>query len=103
DNPKYINSPETTVYHKSRVLFGLHHARQEIRRQGEAILVEGYTDVISLSQAGVGHVVASSGTALTREQIEAIRQYCDRIVLIYDADAAGSSAAVRGIDLILEQ
>jgi len=103
DHPKYINSPETAVYHKGRVLYGLHHARQDIRRHGEAILVEGYTDVISLSQAGVGHVVASSGTALTREQIDAIRQYCDRIVLIYDADVAGASAAIRGIDLILEQ
>ncbi len=103
DNPKYINSPETSVYHKSQALYGLYHARQDIRRQGEAILVEGYTDVISLAQAGVGHVVASSGTALTTDQIEAIRKYCDRIVLIYDADNAGAAAAARGIDLILEK
>ena len=103
DQPKYINSPETAVYHKSRALYGLYHARQDIRRQGEAILVEGYTDVISLAQSGVGHVVASSGTALTGEQIDALRRYCDRIVLIYDADDAGASAAVRGIDLVLEK
>lgn len=103
DQPKYINSPETIVYHKSHVLYGLFQARQDIRRQGEAILVEGYTDVISLAQAGVGHVVASSGTALTVEQIDAIKKYCDRVILIYDADTAGAAAAVRGIDLILER
>ncbi len=101
DQPKYINSPETRVYHKSRVLYGLYQARQEIRRAEEVYLVEGYTDVVSLHQVGVANVVASSGTALTQEQIGLLHRYCKRIVLLFDADSAGATAAVRGIDLIL--
>ncbi len=102
DQPKYINSPETLVYHKSRVLYGLYQARQEIRRNEEVYLVEGYTDVVALNQAGVENVVASSGTALTREQIELLQRYCKQVILLFDSDSAGATAAVRGIDLILE-
>ncbi len=102
DEPKYINSPETPVYNKSRVLYGLYHAKNAIRSQEEAILVEGYTDVISLYQAGVKHVVASSGTALTPDQVSALARYAKTIVLLYDADKAGLRAALRGIDLILK-
>lgn len=102
DEPKYINSPETAVYNKSRVLYGLYHAKNAIRSQEEAILVEGYTDVISLYQAGVKHVVASSGTALTTDQVAALARYAKTIVLLYDADKAGLRAALRGIDLILK-
>jgi len=102
DEPKYINSPETTVYSKGRVLYGLYHAKNAIRSREEAILVEGYTDVISLYQAGVQHVVASSGTALTPDQVAALGRYAKTIVLLYDADKAGLRAALRGIDLILK-
>ncbi len=103
DQPKYINSPETKVYHKSHVLYGLHQAKQAIRRAEEAILVEGYTDVMALHQAGAAHVVASSGTALTREQVKMLGRYAERLVLLYDADEAGANAALRAIDLILEE
>lgn len=102
DQPKYINSPETRVYHKSRVLYGLYHARQAIRRAEEVYLVEGYTDVIALHQAGVENAVASSGTALSADQIGLLSRYCKRIVLLFDADSAGATAAVRGIDLVLQ-
>ena len=102
DQPKYINSPETKVYHKSRVLYGLFQGKQAIRRAEEVILVEGYTDVISLHQAGVENVVASSGTALTPEQVKILGRYAKRVLLLYDADAAGATAAMRGIDLVLE-
>lgn len=101
DEPKYINSPETRVYNKSRVLYGLYHGKNAIRGKEEAVLVEGYTDVIALHQAGVEHVVASSGTALTEEQIGMIGRYAQRVILLYDADTAGLRAALRGIDLIL--
>ncbi|HEX7069271.1 MAG TPA: DNA primase, partial [Rhodothermales bacterium] len=100
--PKYINSPETAVYHKGRVLYGLFQARRAIREQGEVILVEGYTDVMSLHQAGVEHVVASSGTALTQDQVKLLGRYAQRVVLLYDADAAGESASVRGLERVLE-
>jgi DNA primase len=103
DQPKYINSPETSVYHKSQVLYGLSQARDEIRQRGEVILVEGYTDVITLHQAGVRHVVSSSGTALTSEQVKLISRYAKRVLVLYDADSAGANAAVRGLDIILEQ
>lgn len=103
DEPKYINSPETKVYNKSRILYGLYNAKNAIRAKEEAILVEGYTDVVSLNQAGVEHVIASSGTALTRDQIGAVSRYARTIVLLYDADQAGLRAALRGIDLILEE
>lgn len=100
---KYINSPETEVYHKSRVLYGLHQGKEVVRRQGTALLVEGYTDVISLHQAGIRNVVASSGTALTREQVHLLKRYAGTIYLLYDADNAGTNAALRGIDLVLAQ
>ncbi len=103
DQPKYINSPETKVYSKSRVLYGLYQGKQAVRRREEVILVEGYTDVISLHQAGVENVVASSGTALTEEQVKALGRYARRVVLLYDADAAGAGAALRGIDRVLAQ
>lgn len=100
--PKYVNSPETAVYHKGRVLYGLYQAKQAIRAKEEAILVEGYTDVIALHQAGVHHVVASSGTALTSDQVRLIARYAKRVLLLYDADDAGARATARGIDLCLE-
>ncbi len=101
DTPKYINSPETKIYSKSRVLYGLFHGKNAMRHREEAVLVEGYTDVMSLYQAGVQHVVASSGTALTEEQVALLGRYVKTIVLLYDADAAGQRAALRAIDLIL--
>ena len=101
--PKYINSPETLVYDKRRVLYGLHQARQIIREQEEAVLVEGYTDVMSLYQAGVRNAVASCGTSLTREQVQLLHRYAQRIVLVFDADGAGEKAARRAIDLVLAE
>ncbi len=98
--PKYINSPETIVYDKRRVLYGLRQARQVIREQEEAVLVEGYTDVMSLHQAGVCNAVASCGTSLTREQVQLLSRYAQRIVLVFDADGAGEQAARRGIDIV---
>lgn len=101
--PKYINSPETDVYVKNKVLYGISFAKQAIRKEEECILVEGYTDVISLSQAGVENVVASSGTSLTVGQIQLIKRYTSNIKIIYDGDTAGIKAALRGLDLVLEQ
>lgn len=103
EQPKYINSPETRVYRKSRVLYGLFQARQAVRGAEEVLLVEGYTDVISLHQAGVENVVATSGTALTPEQVRALARYARRVLLLFDADAAGATAALRGIDLVLRE
>jgi len=103
DQPKYINSPETEVYHKKEVLYGLHQAKRSIRQTDEVLLVEGYTDVISLSQAGVENVVASSGTALTEGQVKTLHRYAKRVVLLYDADEAGGRATMRGMDRVLEQ
>ena len=102
DEPKYINSPETLVYNKSRVLYGLYQARNAIRKREEALLVEGYTDVIALHQAGIENAVATCGTALTQDQIRLLSRYSNHIVLLYDADSAGVRAAFRAIDLILE-
>jgi len=102
DEPKYINSPETLVYNKSRVLYGLYQARNEIRKREEALLVEGYTDVIALHQSGVENAVATCGTSLTKDQIKLLSRYSNHIVLLYDADSAGVRAAFRAIDLILE-
>jgi DNA primase len=99
---KYINSPETPIYDKSRTLFGLFQVREALRESDFAILVEGYADLISLYQAGIRNVVASSGTALTREQILLVARYTKNITIVYDADSAGSKAALRGVDLILE-
>jgi DNA primase len=100
--PKYINSPETDIYHKSNILYGIHQARQTIRNEDLCFLVEGYTDVISLHQSGVTNVVASSGTSLTKEQIQLIGRYTKNITVLYDGDSAGIKASFRGIDLILE-
>jgi len=100
---KYVNSPETEIYHKSKVLYGMFQAKGPIRKQDECILVEGYTDVISLHQAGVENVVASSGTALTVDQIRLIKRFTPNVKILYDGDAAGIKAALRGLDLVLEQ
>lgn len=100
DQPKYINSPETAVYQKSQVLYGLQQAKNAIRSQQEAILVEGYTDVISLYQAGIIHVVASSGTALTTQQVKLLGRYAKQVLMIYDADSAGANAMLRGVNLL---
>lgn len=101
--PKYLNSPETPVYHKSRVLYGIFQAKKTIREQDNCYLVEGYTDVVSLHQAGIENVVASSGTSLTIEQIQLIRRFSENITVLYDGDNAGIKASLRGIDLILTQ
>lgn len=100
---KYLNSPETEIYHKSRVLYGIFQARREIARTEKCYLVEGYTDVLSMHQAGIENVVASSGTALTPDQIRLIRRFTPNITIIYDGDAAGIKASLRGIDLVLEE
>lgn len=100
--PKYINSPETELYNKSKILYGLFQAKQAIRQADNCFLVEGYTDVISMHQAGVKNVVSSSGTALTDDQIKLIRRYTETITVIYDGDAAGIKASIRGIDMLLE-
>lgn len=99
---KYINSPETELYHKSYVLYGLHQAKNAIRSEDTCLLVEGYMDVISLYQAGITNVVASSGTSLTEEQVKLISRYTKNVTVLYDGDAAGIKAAVRGTDLILD-
>jgi DNA primase len=99
---KYVNSPETPIYSKSRVLYGLYNAREAVRREENAILVEGYADCISVFQAGILNVVASSGTALTHEQIQLIGRYTRNVTLVYDADSAGAQAMMRGVDLVIE-
>ncbi len=100
--PKYINTPDTDIYDKSRVLYGIYFAKNEIRKKDECFLVEGYTDVISLHQAGIENVVSSSGTSLTAEQVRLVKRYSENITILYDGDAAGIKAALRGIDIILE-
>lgn len=100
--PKYINSPETEVYHKSDILYGIFQAKKSIREKDNCYLVEGYTDVISLHLAGIENVVASSGTSLTENQIKLIKRFTDNITVLYDGDAAGIRASLRGIDMILE-
>ncbi|MCT4586552.1 MAG: DNA primase [Carboxylicivirga sp.] len=100
---KYLNSPESEIYHKSRVLYGIYHAKQEITRQDRCYLVEGYTDVLSFHQAGISNVVASSGTALTSDQIRLIARFTKNITIIYDGDPAGLKASLRGIDLVLAE
>ena len=102
NQPKYINSPETDIYHKSDVLYGLYQAKNAIRQHDTCYLVEGYTDVISLHQADVENVVSSSGTALTEGQIKLIRRFTENVTVLFDGDAAGIKAALRGIDLILK-
>ncbi|MDG5489980.1 DNA primase [Psychroserpens sp. SPM9] len=100
---KYLNSPESEVYHKSKILYGLFHAKQSIAKEDNCYLVEGYTDVIQFYQTGIKNVVASSGTALTPEQIRLINRLTNNITVLFDGDAAGIRASLRGIDLILEQ
>jgi DNA primase len=101
--PKYINTPENEIYSKSRTLYGLFQARTAIGKVNECLLVEGYTDVISLSQSGVENVVASSGTALTVEQLKLIKRFSKNLTIIYDGDAAGIKAALRGLDMAIEE
>lgn len=100
---KYINSPETDIYHKSDVLYGIYFAKKELIHQDNCYLVEGYTDVIAMHQAGIENVVASSGTSLTVGQIKLIRRFTKNITILYDGDSAGIKASFRGIDLILEE
>lgn len=101
--PKYMNSPETPLYSKSKVLYGMHLAKAGIRSNDECILVEGYTDVIALHQAGIQHVVASSGTSLTVDQIRLIKRFTSNIKVLYDGDEAGIKATLRALDLILDE
>ncbi|KRO66986.1 MAG: DNA primase [Cryomorphaceae bacterium BACL21 MAG-121220-bin10] len=100
---KYVNSPESDVYHKSKVLYGIHFAKQTIAKEDQCYLVEGYTDVIQMHQRGLTNVVASSGTALTPEQIRLVNRLTPNMTLLFDGDAAGLRASLRGVDLILEQ
>ena len=100
---KYLNSPESEIYHKSKVLYGIFFAKQAIAKADNCYLVEGYTDVIQMHQKGIENVVASSGTALTQEQIRLIHRLTPNITVLYDGDAAGLRASIRGVDLILEQ
>ncbi|MEO6611155.1 MAG: DNA primase [Chitinophagaceae bacterium] len=101
--PKYINSPENEIYVKSKILYGSYFARQAIDKADECLLVEGYTDVISLHQAGIENVVASGGTSLTTDQLRLIKKYSNNLTIIYDGDEAGVKAALRGLDLALEE
>ena len=101
--PKYINTPENEIYIKSKVLYGSYFARQPIDKADECLLVEGYTDVVSLHQAGIENVVASGGTALTPDQLRLIKKYTNNLTIIYDGDNAGVKAALRGLDLALEE
>ncbi len=101
--PKYINTPENEIYSKSKILYGSYFARQAIDKADECLLAEGYTDVVSLHQAGIENVVASGGTSLTPDQLRLIRKYSNNLTIIYDGDSAGVKAALRGLDLALEE
>jgi DNA primase len=101
--PKYVNTPESEVYLKSKILYGAYFAKNDIRKKDECLMVEGYTDVISLHQAGIENAVASSGTSLTPDQIRLVKRITPNITMLYDGDAAGIKAALRGTDLILEE
>ena len=101
--PKYINTPENEIYVKSKILYGSYFARQAIDKSDECLLVEGYTDVVSLHQSGIENVVASGGTSLTQDQLRLIRKYTNNLTIVYDGDAAGVKAALRGLDLALEE
>lgn len=101
--PKYINTPENEIYLKSKTLYGIYFSKNAINKEDSCLLVEGYTDVISLYQAGVQNVVASSGTSLTEEQLKLIKRYTKNLVILYDGDAAGIKAALRGLDMAIEQ
>jgi len=100
---KYLNSPESEIYHKSDVLYGIFFAKREIVKQDKCYMVEGYTDVISFHQAGIENVVASSGTSLTENQIRLVKRFTENLTILYDGDAAGIKASFRGIDMVLEQ
>ncbi|MGF7140384.1 DNA primase [Roseimarinus sediminis] len=100
---KYLNSPESEIYHKSKVLYGIFHAKNAITRNDKCYLVEGYTDVLSMHQSGIENVVASSGTSLTNDQIRLIKRFTSNITIIYDGDQAGIKASIRGIDMVLEE
>ncbi len=100
--PKYLNSPETELFNKSRVLYGLYQSKLAIRKEDNCFLVEGYTDVISMHQAGVENVVSSSGTALTQDQVKLIKRYTNNVTVLFDGDEAGIRASIRGIDMLLE-
>lgn len=100
--PKYVNTPETEIYNKSKVLYGAYYAKRAIRKADECILVEGYTDVVSLHQGGIENVVASSGTSLTVDQIRLIKRYTGNLKILYDGDMAGVNAAMRGLKMVLE-
>ena len=100
---KYVNSPESEIYHKSRILYGIYQARKAITREDRCYLVEGYTDVMSLHEADIENVVASSGTSLTQEQVRLVKRFTQNITILYDGDPAGVKASVRGIDLVLEE
>jgi DNA primase len=101
--PKYINTPENEIYIKSKILYGSYFARQAIDKADECLLVEGYTDVVSLHQAGIENVVASGGTSLTTDQLRLVKKYTNNLTIIYDGDAAGIKAALRGLDMALEE
>lgn len=101
--PKYINSPETAIYHKSSTLYGIFQAKHQIRQEDNCYLVEGYTDVIGLHMAGITNVVASSGTSLTEEQIQLISRFTKHITIVFDGDPAGIKASLRGVDMVLEK
>ena len=103
DLAKYVNSPESTIYTKSKELYGLYQAKQAIVKHNKCILVEGYLDVISMHQSGIENVVASSGTSLTDGQIRLIHRFTDNVTVIYDGDAAGIKASLRGIDMLLRE
>jgi DNA primase len=100
---KYINSPETDIYNKSKILYGLYQARKAIRVKDECIIVEGYMDVISMHQAGIENVAASSGTSLTEDQLRLVKRFTDNVIFLFDGDAAGQKASLRAIDMALEQ
>lgn len=102
-SPKYINTPENEIYSKSKTLYGLYFAKNALSRQNECLLVEGYTDVISLHQTGIENVVASSGTSLTEDQLKLIKRFTTNLTILYDGDAAGIKAALRGLDMAIEQ
>jgi DNA primase len=103
DEPKYLNSPETPIYQKGKILYGLHLSKDQIRQKGSAILVEGYVDLISLYQAGIKNVVASSGTAFTPDQARLLSRYAEKVFLFFDADTAGQSATFRSVDLLFSE
>ncbi|MDC0231430.1 DNA primase [Aureispira] len=101
--PKYLNTPESDIYNKRKSLYGVYFARKDIVKQDECYMVEGYTDVISLHQAGIENVVSSSGTSLTAEQVQLVKRYAPNITILYDGDTAGVKAALRGLDIVIEQ